>query len=404
MRPPASKSQNTGALALLLLIAATAATAAGCASPAASDAAPTTSDGSADTQAATEAGLTADDAAASDVSAADAPAPDSAAVDAATTDAATTDAATTDAATTDAAKLDAAATDAGTPDAAVTDAGTADAGANDTAVSDASAADTSIGDATSANDALVTDTAGLPGGPGWIPAGQALSGTQYNGGVAFHHTLASGIVAFVEISAPLLPSTKVLYSYENANFPGTQAKMETVATNAALTFDYLLNVCKADYPAITLLPAGGGLLTPSQLQANYNATAECSYKKYTAKPYWIPQLVHKVDICGLKLGSDWRMLNEGDLNEITAADVQVLTQALAPPTGSFWGGFYFSMNVYVRRTDGSLAFAPLAVNPTFKTLLQVSSNSNPGLDKWVNHLEGDWVLRCRRARNIIPAP
>ncbi len=297
---------------------------------------------------------------------------------------------------------------ADTPDAA--GAGLSDAaGLGDATGADSGAATDTAGSADTASDVAPSDTGATDGGlsdatagGGGVPASQAASGLQYNGGVAFLRPLPGGQSEFVEISAPLLPSTKVLYSYEDTKFPATQAGMESVAVKAALVYDDLLVECAKDYPSITLLPPGSTkTLTPAQLQTNFNRTAECSYKKYTAKPYWIPKLVDQVDICGLKLGPDWRLLNEADLLALQPSELTLIAKTLTAPSGSWWGAFYFSLNVYVRQTKGSLALTTVANPPTFTTVEKAGASWYTDAQKWVIHLEGSWVVRCRRARKVI---
>lgn len=289
-----------------------------------------------------------------------------------------------------------ASTDVGATDVAMSDIPSVDSGAADTAGVDSGVTDTG------SPDSSTTDGGSADAGISGVPASQVLTGLQYNGGVAFLRVLPGGKSEFVEISAPLLPSTKILYSYEDTKFPKTQAAMEAVSLKAALVYDDLLKLCAKDYPAITLLPPGSTKkLTPAQLETNFHRTAECSYKKYTAKPYWIPKLVDSVDICGLKLGPDWRMLNEADLLALQPSELKLIAKTITPPAGAFWGTFYFSQNVYIRQKKGGMALSPIANPPVFKTVEQVGASWFSDQKKWIVHLEGDWVLRCRRARNVI---
>ena len=271
------------------------------------------------------------------------------------------------------------------------------AGANDTAPSTSKdAGSATSADAAGGDTATSQDTAGT----GTIPANQAKAGMQYNGSVAVLLDTKAG-KRFVGISAPILPSTKVLYQYEKANYPTTQAKKEAVAKEAGLTFDFLLNQCAKDYPKITLsAPGSGAGPTNQQLKDNYSAVAECSYKQYVAKPYWIPALVEDVDICALKLGPDWRTLEEGDIKQLTQADVKWMQDVL---TGNgFWGGFYFSLKLYVQMASGKLEFAELGWPVKWLTWADIKKTPYGGNAGWHNHLEGGWVLRCLRSRVVAP--
>ena len=62
----------------------------------------------------------------------------------------------------------------------------------------------------------------------------------------------SAVVEQVEISAPILPRVSVLYPAEGARFPQTSAAVAALAHDAALTFDFLLGICSATHPGITV--------------------------------------------------------------------------------------------------------------------------------------------------------
>ena len=184
-----------------------------------------------------------------------------------------------------------------------------------------------------------------------------------------------------------------LYAQEGANFPADLDGESSLATSATLTYDFLLDDCAADYPSITLSADGDPALTSAQLVANYDAIAQCAYEKHSAKPYWIPQLVSDVDICGSQLGSDWALLSEADIASFSEADFQFLHDTLTgvEPTTANWGAFYFSLQVFTRATDGTIKMGDLNPGVTSRmTALNLSS------DQLKQHLEAGYALRCIR--------
>jgi len=202
-------------------------------------------------------------------------------------------------------------------------------------------------------------------------------------------------VEHIEISAPILPSTKVLYPHEGANLPTSLEERATIAHDAALTYDFLLHACVDKYPAIVIPGPGAPATTDEQNATNFENVAQCSYEQYGAKPYWIPALIDTVDICGRELGAGWRLPTEEDVASLGAEERTRLASALATPhAGSSWGAFYFGLGVWVRGTNGALRLGDLspAANPTVDV-----PSSNPAI-----HFESGVSLRCIR-RTTIPA-
>jgi hypothetical protein len=207
---------------------------------------------------------------------------------------------------------------------------------------------------------------------------------------------ADGVVAQrerVEISAPILPAVLAIYKA----FPATLEGEKAMAHEAALTYEGLLAECAADYPAITPPPADGSALTPAQLAANYDAVADCSYAKHTAKPYWIPKLVDDVDICGTELGAGWRLITEDDLATLTESDFQFMQDALTPvsaaATTSGLGSMYFSLQVWLRAHDGTLAAGNLAPGAGANRVFHPQWT-------YTDHYEGALALRCIRRTDL----
>ena len=201
----------------------------------------------------------------------------------------------------------------------------------------------------------------------------------------------------VEISAPIFPNVEMLYTQEGANFPVDMDGESSLADSSALTYDFLLNECAANYPSITLSADGDPPLTSSQLAANYQAIAQCSYEQYTAKPYWIPQLVSDVDICGNQLGADWALLSEADIASFSESDFQFLHDTLTDvtPATSSWGTFYFSLQVFTRATDGTIKMGDL--NPGVTSRMTALNLSR---DQMKQHLEAGYALRCIRRTTV----
>lgn len=170
----------------------------------------------------------------------------------------------------------------------------------------------------------------------------------------------------VWLSAPILPSTKVLYP-ALTNYPSGQAEREQLARDASLTYDFLLSACGSEY-AITRWQEGAPPLTPAQLYENYEEVARCSYEKFVAKPYWgSSRIIEDVDVCEVVLGPPWRMPTAADIQSLSQADFERLEKLLTvAPTdeqdifdGSSWGEFYFSLRVFVRMPNGSVDIADL---------------------------------------------
>lgn len=201
----------------------------------------------------------------------------------------------------------------------------------------------------------------------------------------------------VEVSAPILPRVSVLYPAEGNNFPASTADRATLAHDAALTFDFLMAACSMNHSGIVIPGPTDPPNTPAQNATNLETVANCAYTDFVSKPYWIPALVDQVDICGTELGSSWHLITEADVNDVTDADAQAMATALSTPNSTtFFGNFYFSLHVWVRATDGSLARADLSPGVTARmSTLPVSASST-------THYESDMALRCIRRTPVAP--
>jgi hypothetical protein len=205
----------------------------------------------------------------------------------------------------------------------------------------------------------------------------------------------------IDISAPIFPRVLLLYPYEGAAFPGTLLEEQNLTHSAALVFETLLEDCRTNvdyagaYSAITPAPTVGETpLATATLETNYNLVAQCAYERFTAKPYWIPKLVDDVDICAAELGAGWSMISEVDLADLSEADFTFIQDTLGTTAGqSSWGGFYFSLHVYVRAADGTLQAGDLTPSVTSRVAPLPAGSAT-------SHLEGvsgaPIVLRCLR--------
>jgi hypothetical protein len=214
---------------------------------------------------------------------------------------------------------------------------------------------------------------------------------QYDGSLVFASAVVVGPQR-VEISAPILPRTTVIY----APFPTSLAGEQTMAHDAALLFDWLLPQCAPLYPKITLAPTDGTPLPPAQLAVNYEQIGRCSYEQYVAKPYWIPKLIDDVDICGTEMGAGWRLITEADLASLAPADFQTVadTWQLSSSGSTVFSSFYVSLAVWVRADDGTIQSATLAPDWTGSRVIPLPPHSP------TEHYEGSLGLRCIRRTDL----
>lgn len=197
----------------------------------------------------------------------------------------------------------------------------------------------------------------------------------------------------VEISAPILPRTTVIYQ----PFPGTLEGEKAMAHDAALLFDGLLEHCAPLYPKIALAPSGVGL-SDQQLATNYVEVARCSYEQYGAKPYWIPKLIDDVDICGTEMGAGWRLPSEADLASLSESDFQAVADKWNHPSADVtFSSFFSSLAIWVRGTNGSIEIGTLAPGGADNRVRPIAPEIS-----LTNHYEGDVSLRCIRRTDLPP--
>jgi hypothetical protein len=281
---------------------------------------------------------------------------------------------------------------------------------------DAAAVDqAALGDA-GADQGSAGDSAGDDGGPPAAPADRPTrAGLQYNGAIAVfrpHLKPASvtigdadagadddagtgaGSGEWFEISAPVLPKTQVLYQQEGAAYPGTTPAQAAFARAAALSFETLLVACRETNPDIVVKSEGGPTLTDEQIAHNYDLLANCAYKQFTSKPYWIPQLLLDVDVCAEALGSSWRTPTETDVAGLTPSEFAAMQTTLDGLGGDTIGGAFFSLSIWTRMNDGSMKNGQLdpAASPRFLELNKYGA-AEVNLR---NHYEGNLALRCVR--------
>ena len=243
------------------------------------------------------------------------------------------------------------------------------------------------------SDVVVGGVAGAGGSVGGAGGGTTVMTTaalQYDGSLAFAPAVVVG-PARVEISAPILPRTEIIYGA----FPTTLEGEKAMAHDAALLFDWLLPRCAPSYPMITLAPASGSSLSSAQLAVNYDQVGLCAYEKYTAKPYWIPKLVDDVDICGTEMGPGWRLITEADLASLTDADFRAVadTWSLHSIGGQGLGFFFSSLAIWVRADDGTIKAGTLAPGVTGGRVTPLQIPQGWSL---TDHYEGELGLRCIR--------
>jgi hypothetical protein len=237
---------------------------------------------------------------------------------------------------------------------------------------------------------------GTGGASGGGAAGHPIGGDsaiepatfQYDGSLAFASAVVVG-PRRVEISAPILPRTSVIYQAFPTSLEGEQA----MAHAAALLFDWLLPQCAPLYPKITLAPDDGTPLAPAQLAVNYEQIGRCSYEQYVAKPYWIPKLVDDVDICGTEMGAGWRLISEADLASLAPADFQTVadTWQVSTSGSTVFSSFYASLAIWVRGDDGTIQSGTLAPDWTGSRVTPL-----PPEHVATEHYEGSLGLRCIR--------
>ena len=241
-----------------------------------------------------------------------------------------------------------------------------------------------------------------------IPA-PAREGLQYSGAVALRSTRLAATVTrpagsddalpetWVELSAAIVPKVGVLYTGQGADYPKTPQAQAQLAHDSALTFATLLSTCQPLYPDIVLWQAGDPPLAEAQVATNYQLLEGCAYAEYLAKPYWIPQLIHDVEICRQELGPGWRMLTEADILALAQGDAQRVQEVFdgVQMAGSTVGSFYFSLSVWVLGNDGTVGLANLqpGSDPSFTPLSSLFKleNYDPR-----DHYEGGLTLRCLR--------
>ncbi len=146
----------------------------------------------------------------------------------------------------------------------------------------------------------------------------------------------------VIVSAPIFPDIGVLRANSGANFPTTLAGELEVVRDAALLYS-----------------AGNPPLSQSQLETNYAEVAWCAYVFHGSKPFWTPQLIADVDVCGSELGPGWRLPTTADVASFTESDFRYLHDTLAAADSDSFGGIYFSLHVFVRDADGAILAADL---------------------------------------------
>jgi len=225
------------------------------------------------------------------------------------------------------------------------------------------------------------------------------AGLQYSGAVGVSPPTAP---MRIEISAEILPNA-VVWQYKGGDgYPPTVAELQQLVNDSTYSFPTLLTACAAKDPSIVI--RADQALTPAELASNYTAVAECAYRDYGAKPYWMPQILNDVDVCASKLGGAWHLLAASDLASLTEADYQGLQDTLAVAAkplvaGQFPTSFYYALTTYLRDANGQLALANLTPNAVHISPLPIATSAYRDL-----YLGQDDKIVVRCARAIPAAP
>jgi hypothetical protein len=202
---------------------------------------------------------------------------------------------------------------------------------------------------------------------------------------------------WIEISAPILPYYMQQFMIEGTAYPATQAAREDAAHRLALLYDQLLAFCADKDARIKLRGPSDPPLTKQEILENYEAVAACAYQHYTSKPYWIPQLVSDVDICGRELGPDWKLVSEQDLARVTLPEYLLMQQELDGAGGGFFASFYFQLRLFIRAADGTIQEGRLDPREPMRV---VPLRFQQGWDSR-HHYEGGLALRCLRRTEVV---
>ena len=168
------------------------------------------------------------------------------------------------------------------------------------------------------------------------------------------------------ISAPLFPRSQVLYDIETPNYPETPTAVEEwLDTHDVIySFEEMLDYCSTidPYAAEIRLPAEGELSTEDIIN-NYHAVASCSYDEavgFESKPYWIPQVIIDVNVCGNELREGWTLMTEAFVLSREPSFFEALADThTAEDEGTDHASFYFSLAVFVVGDAGGLKVATL---------------------------------------------
>ena len=222
--------------------------------------------------------------------------------------------------------------------------------------------------------ALAVAACGSTSTPGAVVS-EASSGLQYEGAIA---TPAKTDGTRVLLSAPLFPDMFVFQRFQSAgpyDAMSPTERLQLIHDNVK-TYDELLVDCAPTHPSIKLQAPGDPPLTLAELRANYDEVADCGYRQYGAKPYWVPQYVSDVDICAEKLGDAWHLPTESDIGGLTESDFQMFSDTMTalPGMTSFPVEWYYRLQIYAEMSDGSLALGDLGPASTHLSPLPVTGS------------------------------
>ena len=210
---------------------------------------------------------------------------------------------------------------------------------------------------------------------------------------------------FFEIASALVPSTEIFSFAPSDDYVGAAAAL--VATEGVvMTFDQLSTAChgKADSASpMTLLE--GGAPSPEEVVSKINTVIQCGFPNDHRMAYWPVELVDKIDVCSVAMGSGWRMPTEADLAQLSEGHYNILNGIESTiRTNADFGNFVFSNHVFVR-ADGLIKMADIrgkSAKITDGNWQNAKSVAPPASDGTIT------VLRCIRRRpvkvEIAPVP
>jgi hypothetical protein len=197
-----------------------------------------------------------------------------------------------------------------------------------------------------------------------------------------------------ELSAPIAPC--VLALNRDGFYPPEREAREQMADEASLTFSYFQQACAERYPIARA--EAGQTLTSEQARNNYASVARCSFETHYGKPYWVPQLLDDVDLCGRELGSSWQLPTKESLAHFNARHRELIGEALRDVP---YGGGYNSLVLYAR--DAAQQLTVLDLGPPQAQGARRAEPIRLTSDRKQPFQAPRIALRCVRRSGALPA-